>query len=68
MEYFFSHLPYILIVGVTLGLIAFATVMMQAKNNEDRGEDEPQCNFNCSACMSHYRDQHRCAGPKDTSQ
>lgn len=62
MEYFFSHIGYILIAGVVIGLLGFAAVFFAEKSAElnqdyddgDSGKPNPAddiaCGFNCSSC------------------
>ena len=51
MEYFLSHILYIVIAAVILGLIGFATVLMASKNEANRDINDESCNFNCADCM-----------------
>ncbi len=59
MEYFISHIGYILIAGVILGVLAFSAVFFAEKSaqmneNEERefvSTGEIGCGFNCSSCM-----------------
>ena len=50
MEYFFSHIGYIVAVAVILGLVGFATVVMASKNEANRVINEEKCNFHCGSC------------------
>ena len=47
MEYFFSHIGYIVAVAVILGLVGF---VMASKNEADRDINEERCNFHCGSC------------------
>lgn len=50
MHYFLSHIVYIIIARVVLGLVAFATVVMAGKNEANRDINEEKCNFHCGSC------------------
>lgn len=59
MEYFFSHIGYILIAGVLIGILAFAAIFfaeksakISAEREEERSKaDDIACGFNCSSCV-----------------
>lgn len=60
MEYFLSHIMYVAIVAIILGFLAFVTVLIQAKNESGKTEEEKKiagCNFNCASCMNHIGDK-----------
>lgn len=52
MEYFLGHIGYILVVGVVLGLLGFATVFLAEKNEAGRDINEEKCNFHCGSCAN----------------
>lgn len=53
MEYFMSHILYIVLGGAFVGLIATAWVLLTAKNNQNREPGEEQsCDFTCGSCQS----------------
>ena len=52
MEYFFSHILYIVIAAVVIAFVAFAAVVMGAKNEAERSADEERCDFSCGSCPS----------------
>ncbi len=62
MGYFFSHIGYILIASVLIGLLGFAAVFFAEKSaacntSEDGGgktgdgAEDMGCGFNCASCM-----------------
>lgn len=52
MEYFISHIGYILIAGVVCGLLAFAMVFLAEKNEANRDINEEKCNYHCESCSN----------------
>ncbi|MFR8267794.1 MAG: hypothetical protein ACLVC5_09175 [Clostridia bacterium] len=50
MHYFLSHIVYIIIAGVLLGLLAFATVVLAGRNEANRDINEEKCSFHRGSC------------------
>ncbi len=52
MEYFFSHILYIIIAAVVIAAIGLAAVMLSARNEAERDKSEERCDFSCGSCPS----------------
>ena len=55
MEYFMSHIVYILIAGLIIAAVAIAWGFLTAKADEEKrqeGEEAWDCSMGCSGCSS----------------
>lgn len=50
MEYFFSHIGYIIIAAIGIALLAFSAVILAEKNSARRDINDERCDFTCSSC------------------
>ena len=47
MDYFFSHIIYIVIAAVVIAAIGLAAVLLSAKNEAERDSEAETCDFAC---------------------
>ncbi|MEE0741922.1 MAG: hypothetical protein U0M21_06545 [Emergencia sp.] len=50
MEYFFSHIGYILIAGLAIAAVCIVWILVAEKNNRERDINDERCDFTCSSC------------------
>jgi hypothetical protein len=50
MEYFLSHIVYILIAGVILALLAAIWAFVGIRNDQERDINDERCDFTCGSC------------------
>lgn len=50
MEYFLSKIPVIIIAGLVIAALAFATVFFAEKNEAGRDINQERCNGRCGSC------------------
>ena len=50
MEYFLTHLPHILIMGLFLGGLAAIYAFVGIKNEKERDFNDERCEFKCESC------------------
>ena len=52
MDYFFSHIIYIVIAAVVIAAIGLAAVLLSARNEAERDSEAETCDFACGSCPS----------------
>lgn len=53
MEYFLSHLPYIIVIGLVIAGLAAIYAFVGAKNNRERDFNDERCEYNCGTCANY---------------
>ncbi len=50
MEYFLTHLPHIIIIGLVIAAFAAVYAYIGAKNDRERDFNDERCEYKCGAC------------------
>lgn len=50
MDYFFSHLPQIIIVGIIIAGLAAIYAYVGIRNDRERDFNDERCEYKCGAC------------------
>lgn len=53
MEYFISHIPHILIMGLIMAGLCLIMIFCAEKNEKERDINQERCNNKCGSCSNY---------------